>query len=207
MVGKTIEFVKTVNNNLKVCILETFIWLDDSVVFSSVCDKNDNSFYACYADKSNKLLEEKNTGMVGISSIMFSSDKREGSSFTQSEAFLLVADKCGKNINIYSYRDFSLLNTFYRGSSSAILSGFCMIDNNYMAVSSSNKTIHIFNITTKISQSTSFFGITTSIFSQLKGNRSEVKIALCLENTFFDTDFNRKGCILIQNDKTIVIFI
>jgi hypothetical protein len=130
---------------------------------------------------------------------------------------LFVVDGNGSYIKGYNSNDFSQVCNFYRGQSFAFVSSICVIKNNYLAVSSSNRTIHIFEISynngnsnnnISNSNSYSYFGKLFNFFKNpFSLNKSIVKIRLNEitekeeEMSIFDSDFKSKGLILLYDDE------
>jgi hypothetical protein len=125
---------------------------------------------------------------------------------------LFVIDLNGSNIKGFSCtNNFSLIFNLYRGKSFSLITSIISIRNKYLAVASSNRTIHIFDISEgkseEVKKSTSYVKMFYNFFTNpFKLNKSILKIRLNEEITgsefdFYEVDFKKKGTILIYNEK------
>jgi hypothetical protein len=128
---------------------------------------------------------------------------------------LLIVDSNGSYIKGFSLTDFTQTCEFYRGQNVAYISSITNINDNYIAVASCNKTLHIFPLSNKVEKiekvSSSYFGkFYNFITNPYQLNKSIMKIRLDEMNTkeefdFFDLEFRKKGSILIWEEEEKVL--
>lgn len=131
---------------------------------------------------------------------------------------LFVVDSDGINIKCYHVNfdstgkiDLIARYELYRGKSTSIISSITSIQDRYLALSSCNGTIHIFDSimeeNTQINRSYSYISYFYNFFTNpFKLNKSILKIRLDQiknnEIDFFDYDFKTKGIILLSNEQS-----
>jgi len=122
---------------------------------------------------------------------------------------LFIINEIGTSIKCYNCEDYSLVCEFYRGKNFAYISSISNIGDQYIAVASSNKTIHIFEINKKSKSSNNSY--ISKFYNFFKNpfniNRSLIKIRLNEiskdeeESGFFDLDFKTKGVLLLYEEE------
>lgn len=143
----------------------------------------------------------------------FDSEFEEIQNIFYNEKFscLFIVDAMGCNIKGFCCKNFSKKYEFYRGKNFAYISSIISANDKYVIISSSNKTIHIFEIYPNESMknySTSYFGsFLNFVTNPYKLNKSLMKINLdeSEEFDFFGNEFRKKGCLLSfsENDQIL----
>lgn len=187
--------------------------------FEGWIGENDNYYLAVISGNSNivihKIYENSfatesflsiNTGFVNIQSIFYSEDSQ------RTLGVLFVVESNGINIKAYKIdtklKSFELISQLYRGKNESFISSVILLPNDFAAASSSNKTVHIFNLNhEKIEKnkkkSTSYLGSFLGFISNpFQLNKSIIKIRMNLlldiqeDFGIYEMDFMRKGNIM-----------
>ena len=199
------EIVKVVNNYNFCNIIEVFLEEDKNIVFSTISEKNIDCFYIMFAKNNNYLLNEKNSGFQnGIQNIFFS-DKTYS---------LFIVDKSGKYVSGFSIKDGSIICSLYRGNVNAIITSLATVNSEYITISSSTKTIHLFNVTNSQLDEVkneswvgkNLFSLKQRFLNPFGLNKSKIKIKIISDTneSYYDNDFNKKGTILFYENDTLV---
>ncbi len=199
------EIIKVVNNNTFCNIIEVFLDTDKNIVFSTVSEKNIDSFYVMFAMNNSYLLKDKCCGFQnGIQNIFLSEETYS----------LFIVDKSGKYISGYSIKDGSMICSFYRGNLSAVITSLAAVNNEYISVSSSTKTIHLFHIDNnqlvEVKNDSwmgkNLFSLKQRFLNPFGLNKSKIKIRINsdTDESYYDNDFNKKGSILFYGNDTLV---
>jgi hypothetical protein len=139
------------------------------------------------------------TGFTAIQKILFDS----------SYSILFVIDTQGTYIKIFalnkSSTEFNEISQLYLGKGGAIITSIVVIDDVFLAVNNSNKSIYIFKY--KTDAQTTYF---TRLYNILVNpyNTPIMKINYCdfnFEEDFFQKDFKRLGSLLLYNKENKIL--
>ena len=112
--------------------------------------------------------------------------------------YLCVVDIIAQYIGIYDYLNNKRLYYLYRGVNPGFITSIINIDKNFIAISNSNRTIHIFDLTSlnKVNINTFFTNLLGKniLYSCCKIRFND--LFLQKDERFFFKDFNEKGAIL-----------
>jgi hypothetical protein len=148
--------------------------------------------------ESHQLIEFE-TGFTAIHNILFDS----------SYSILFVVDTQGTYIKAFalnkSSTEFSEISQLYLGKGNAIITSIVVIDDVFLAVNNSNKSIYIFKYKTDAQPTyfTRFYNILVNSY-----NTPIMKINYCdfnAEEDFFQKDFKRLGSLLLYNKKNKIL--
>lgn len=131
------NIVKTLNTFPTSSILEVFWDSDHNPIFACISEKILTCFNVIYALDDNYIFENKNSGFSnGIQSIVF----------CETIYSVFIVDQSGKYINGFSLKDGIMTCSLFRGNNSAIITSLTSVNKDYLCVSSSTKTLHVFQI-------------------------------------------------------------
>lgn len=118
--------------------------------------------------------------------------------------YLFVVDGNGSYIRGFSLIDSSKRCELYRGLKYAYVSSIVSVSKNHIAVASSSKTIHIFDLNNSEKQKSYFGAFYNFLWNPYSLNKSILKISLEEDSKedeiFFDLEFRKKGCLLISDE-------
>ena len=112
--------------------------------------------------------------------------------------YLCAVDNSAQYIGIYDYINNKRLYYLYRGVNPGFITSIINIDKNFIAVSNSNRTIHIFDLTSlnKVNINTFF---TNLLGKNLIYSCTKIRFKDLIspkDEKFFFKDFNQKGAVL-----------
>ena len=112
--------------------------------------------------------------------------------------YLCAVDNSAQYIGIYDYINNKRLYYLYRGVNPGFITSIINIDKNFIAVSNSNRTIHIFDLTSlnKVNINTFF---TNLLGKNLIYSCTKIRFKDLIsqnDEKFFFNDFNQKGAVL-----------
>lgn len=118
-------------------VLEILWDKNQNHLISFVSDKNPLCFNVINALSNNYLFEEKSSGFQnGIQTIIFCENINS----------IFIIDQSGKFINGYSIKEGNLICSLYRGNNPATITSLTAFNNDYLCITGSTKTIHLFQI-------------------------------------------------------------
>jgi hypothetical protein len=107
-----------------------------------------------------------------------------------------------------------MICSFYRGNLSAVITSLAAVNNEYISVSSSTKTIHLFHIDNnqlvEVKNDSwmgkNLFSLKQRFLNPFGLNKSIIKIRINSDSdeSYYDNDFNKKGSILFYGNDTLV---
>lgn len=156
------------------------------------------------------------TNFLNIQNIFFCKLKNsQKNNFLPNNGILFIVDGNGINIKGYSInteeKKVELICELFRGTTNSIISSIILLTNEIAAVSSSNKTIHLFNIFPSNINNGQLNNIFKIIQNPFNLNRSILKIRIDEIYTnyniesLFEDDYKKKGNLLIYDEEGKVL--
>jgi len=165
-----------------------------------------------------------------LNSFFYKKYEEDNQFLSKNSGILFALDLYGINIKVFKIntkeKSYELISNLYRGNSNSFISSVVLLNNRTVAVSSSNKTIHIFELKSENSNdknnfsnninsniiSKSYFG---NLFQFIKNpfqlNKSIIKIRLNNvvekheDSGLYEKDFNEKGNILFYDKENLIL--
>ena len=139
-----------------------------------------------------------------IATLSFDYQKIQNFFYIEMYEMIFIVESTGKYFCSYDIKTFSKVGEYYRGQNEGKITSMCGIENNYIAVTNLNKTIHIFPIKEQNTNNiTSFlFNLVSQkcIYSSIQIKYQDIMKEI--DNDFYLDYFNKKGSILVYSKET-----
>ena len=139
-----------------------------------------------------------------IAALSFDYQKIQSFFYIEMYEMIFIVESTGKYFCSYDIKTFSKVGDYYRGQSEGKITSVCGIENNYIAVTNLNKTIHIFPIREQNAKTitTFLYNLVSQrfIYSSIKIKYQDIMKGV--ENDFYLDYFNKKGSVLVYSKET-----
>ena len=195
-VVRTLPFPNTENLNYQ-------LWLNKKE------NENVGKIFICMlSEKGNSLMIysffDNEFEQDQIATLSFDYQKIQNFFYIEMYEMIFIVESTGKYFCSYDIKTSSKVGEYYRGQSEGKITSMCGIENNCIAVTNLNKTIHIFPIKEQNTKTitTFLFNLVTQKFIYSSIQIKYQDIMKEIENEFYLDYFNKKGSVLVYSKET-----